>query len=405
MLTRYTLSPMDRVWSEAYKYEVWRHIEITAATAKGAPLTTINYLLDVIPPSLDAIADAERRTKHDVMAFLVAWRAGMPDEHARWVHKDMTSSDLVDSANAFRIKAASKEIDGALRRLLAVAASHALAFWDTPRLARTHGQPAEATTWGYRVADFVEGLRNSYDQFVDGTYSATAVKLSGPVGNYRYTSIDEEFYFAFRLGLHSAPTATQIVNRAHYADWIYALSRIATIIESFALEVRLSQRWEVSELAESFTPGQTGSSAMPHKRNPIVSENLTGLARLVRAQLEPILEGVASHHERDISHSSVERIALPTASTLTHYMVVRCTGLIENLHVATEIMQANLDSAGDSVYSAWTKSVLSKLMHPDEAWQAVHNATPPWGPLPDQPPMRVGHVRRYMEYIVRKFSN
>lgn len=405
MLTRYTLSPMDRVWSEAYKYEVWRHIEITAAAAKGAPLTTINYLLDVVPPSISTIADAERRTKHDVMAFLVAWRAGMPNEHARWVHKDMTSSDLVDSANAFRIKAASKEIDGALRRLLAVAASHALAFWDTPRLARTHGQPAEATTWGYRVADFVEGLRNSYDQFVNGTHSATAVKLSGPVGNYRYTSIDEESDFAFRLGLHSTPTATQIVNRAHYADWVYALSRIATIIESFALEVRLSQRWEVNELAESFTPGQTGSSAMPHKRNPIVSENLTGLARLVRAQLEPILEGVASHHERDISHSSVERIALPTASTLTHYMVVRCTGLIENLHVATEIMQANLDSTGDLVYSAWTKSVLSESMHPDEAWQAVHNATPPWGELPDQPPMRVEHVRRYMEYIVRKFSH
>lgn len=401
MLQRYTVKPFDHLWSDQCRVDTWRAVEIAAAFAKDASVEILDQMSATPVPTLDEIEAAESVTRHDVMAFLTLWRARMPSDAATWVHRDMTSSDLVDTANSVRILTANREILDELNTLLYLLAAHGLAHWNAPRLARTHGQAAEATTWGYRVAGFVAGLQRSVPILARAGHNATPAKLSGPVGNYRYTTPQQEAKFARSLGLHPVGVATQIVNRDVYGDWVYALARTATMIEQIALEVRLSQRSEIDELREGFTKGQTGSSSMPHKRNPITSENLTGLARLVRAQLEPIMGGVASHHERDISHSSVERIALPTASTLTHYMLVQCQKMILNLYVNEGAMLANLEAAGPDIYSAWARNHdVNRGINPDVAW---HTATPSGGDLPPQPQPNTRHVERMLERVISRY--
>ena len=429
MIGRYTIPPMGELWSDATKYEIWRDVEVAAATAMGAPARILEILTASPAPTPDEVGVEELVTRHDVMAFLAAWRKDMPADAVGWTHRNMTSSDLVDSANAVRLRYVVDEIQTGLARLLVASGRHAIAHKSSRRVARTHGQHAEVTTWGYRVADLFMGLRRAYDSLSRVVLTG---KLSGPVGDYKYTSLEEELEFARLLGINTGVTATQVVLRDGYSELVFILSQIATLIEAFALEVRLSQRTEVGELFEGFGKGQKGSSAMPHKRNPIASEQLCGLAKLVRAQVTPIQEGIALHHEQDISHSSVERIALQTSTTLTHYMIIAATRLVDNLVVDVERMAQNLQITQGRIQSAHYRNWLVAFgIDPDLAWSLVAEAantipeddtsglalehilmdllrkrditTPPYLPVVPEP--HTYHVFNAVERLVDSFRN
>lgn len=375
MLERYTQHPLGFLWNEQHKLDTWVRVEIAAAEAKGAPGDVMYTLWDTPAPNVEAVEAEETRTRHDVVAFLNVWRRDMDVEAASWVHKGMTSSDLVDTANALRLDRILTEIAAKTNDLVYVTANHALKHWDTPRLARTHGQAAEASTWGYRVADFSCALQRSHYALVAARTAVRRAKLSGPVGNYRHTAHAEEEVFATLLDLNPANVATQVVMRDGLSDAMYACARVASVVEALALEIRLGSQFGIEELAEGFAPGQAGSSAMPHKQNPIAAEQLCGLAKIVRAQLVPVMEGIALWNERDISHSSVERLAVQTATTVTHHMLVTAINLVRNLVVRDEVMLANLDSAGDATLSGWTKDLLIKAgLHPETAWSVVREA-------------------------------
>lgn len=375
MIERYTSPRFKRIWSEETKYNAWRDVEIASAKAQGCSEDILNEIESCATPPGEDIAAAEMVTQHDVAAFLQAWRGRMSTTAAGWVHRNMTSSDLVDSANALRLRWANEEIDSALAALAQALAQHAVAHRGSQRAARTHGQHAEASSWGYRVADILMGLQRARTRFVRAREVAEVCKLSGPVGDYKHVSRETEVVFAKILGLGVGLTSTQVVMRDGYADLLWSLAQIATVIEALALEVRLGQRTEVGELAEGFTAGQVGSSAMPHKRNPITSEKLCGLAKLVRAQVMPTLEGVALHHERDISHSSVERVTLVTSTTLTFHMVESATSLIRNLLVDIHQMSENTRFSEYKLRSAhFRNQLVEQGVDPDVAWSVVAEA-------------------------------
>lgn len=405
MIERYTKPEMASVWDDAVKYQIWKSVEVAAAEAKGAPHHVLMELHGTPSPTPREVEEEEQTTRHDVVAFLNVWRRRMTPEAARWVHRGMTSSDLVDTANAVRLHLASELIADELGLLLRSAARHAVAHWDTPRLARTHGQPAEASTWGYWVAGFSVALQRADTRFIRARIASELAKLSGPVGNYRYATPLQEETFASILGLRPARIATQVVMRDGVADWVFALAQIATVIESFALEVRLGQHQGVDELAEGYADGQIGSSAMPHKRNPIASEQLCGLAKLVRAQVMPTLEGVALWHERDISHSSVERVTLETAASLTHYMLVTARKLIEDLHVSAAIMLAHLFNHDREVRSAAAKLMLVAEAGADpesvDRFLREHLYTMPLEELPEPPEPQLDHVYTWLVDLIK----
>lgn len=376
MLDRYTISPLDVLWSEQTKLDIWQLVEVMAAWAKDAPPEVVQALGQSVQIDPILVAEEEKHTRHDVVAFLNVWRDTLPPEVAGWIHKGMTSSDLVDTANAVRLAHIGDEIERQLKVFGGALARHALDHWRTYRVARTHGQNAEVSTWGYRVADFAISTVRCQDMLRLGNYCARTAKLSGPVGNYAHAPVAAEAHFAHALNLNPALVATQVVMRDRLADFMYSLARIASCVEAFALEVRLGAHSQVGELSEGFKDGQAGSSAMPHKQNPILAEQLCGLAKVVRAQLDPIMQGIALWHERDISHSSVERLAVQTATTLTHYMLVKGTEMVNDLVVHKEVMAANVDAAGDATLSASIKDQLvSQGMHPSHAWSVVQEAS------------------------------
>lgn len=426
MLERYTAAPMGRLWSDRTRLETWALVETLAAAAKGAPKPVIDALREAPVPDPDEVEAEEAVTRHDVMAFLNVWRRGMSADVAGWVHRGMTSSDLVDTANAVRLAQVSDEIYLALHKLTYETAHHALMHWDTPRLARTHGQAAEASTWGYRVADFSLALLRCQHVLSAARSAVLVAKLSGPVGNYAHTRYAEEVAFARALDLTPVSIATQVVMRDRLSDLLYACARIASVVEALALEIRLGAQFGVQELAEGFAPGQAGSSAMPHKANPITAEQLCGLAKIVRAQLDPVMQGIALWNERDINHSSVERLAVQTATTVTHYMLTKAVDLVRRLVVHDSAMRANLSKAGDATLSAWAKdSLVNAGLHPEDAWSLVHQASraggdliyalntllaqhnsgfrldrPKVAPTPD-----TGHVAEKLRHIVRTYRS
>lgn len=390
-IDRYTLHPMDAVWSDDSKFEFWRGVEIANAVAKGAPDEIVEELHSSPPIQSMLVHEEEKRTRHDVMAFLNVWRGVLSEDAGSWVHKGLTSSDVVDTANGIRLGLACDTIGQALDKFIYSMSKHALVHWRTHRVGRTHGQHADPTTWGYRIADFVAASARSADVLRAASSQVRVMKLSGPVGNYLYTTFKQECEAARILDLEPASVATQVVMRDRLSDYMYALARIASVVEAFALEVRLSAQSDVGEVSEGFRDGQMGSSAMPHKKNPITAEQLTGLAKIVRAQLVPVMEGVALWYERDISHSSVERIAVETASKVAHYMLVKATELVSDLVVHEEIMSANLDAARDATLSMWAKEFLIEHgMPPVKAWRMVHEASSQ--PHPDL----VGKVNRLL---------
>ena len=364
MIERYTRPGMGRIWSEAHKYELWCRVEILVleahAGAGTVPADAVAPVRAAPPPSPEAVAEAEAVTNHDVIAFLTAWADNtVPREAAAWVHFGMTSSDLVDTALAVQLtEATDLLIDGATS-LVAVLREHALAHTGTLRPGRTHGIHAEPDVWGHRVADFAFAVARCRDRLRRAREAVAVGKLSGPVGTYSNIDPAIEARVMAELGLRPADVATQVVFRDGIAEWVSALALLATACEAVALEIRHGQRTEVAELAEPFAPGQKGSSAMPHKRNPVRSERICGLARVVRGYVTPVTEGMALWHERDISHSSVERVALPDAAIATDYLVHETSEVVRGLTVYPARMRANLESTGGLIY---TSSVLLDLV-------------------------------------------
>ncbi len=407
MLERYTLPFMQVAWAPENQYVIWRQVQIASAIAQGAPDSILEELNSAFTPTVEQVHNEELNTRHDVAAFINVWRRAMSEDAARWVHRGMTSSDLVDSGNAVRAGILFRYIDDAAGQLIHAAAQHAVDHWNTPRLARTHGQPAEVSTWGYWVANFVAALRRAVSHHAVAVNGARTGKLSGPVGNYRYISPEQEEHFCHILDIIPARVATQTVARDGIADWVFSLARIASVIEWFATEVRLGQQFGIDELAEGFAPGQVGSSSMPHKRNPISAEQLCGLARIVRGQVTPLLEGVATWHERDISHSSAERVAVQTATTLTHYMLVTAKQLIDGLQVRAPLMDARIVEAGSLTESAWlqTYGVVTGQCPPDLERSRAYALAPISRTQTEmnQPEPRVDHVLTWLHQTLQTY--
>ncbi len=380
MIERYTLPAMGRVWSEAHKYELWCWVEVLVLEAHAAagvvPESAVEPVRNAPAPTPEAVAEIEAVTQHDVIAFLTAWAdQTTPREAAAYVHFGMTSSDLLDTALALQLVESTDLILEKADKLVASLRDLGLKHRATLRVGRTHGIHAEPDVFGHRVADIAFGMARCRDRLRAARTAVGICKISGAVGTYSNIDPSVEKSVAEALGLQPAPVATQVVLRDGIADWVAALAGLATMCEAFALEVRHGQRTEVRELSEPFGSGQKGSSAMPHKKNPIMSERIAGLARIVRAQYVPVLEGVPLWHERDISHSSTERIALPDAAAGTDYLLNLTTRLSDGLVVNADRMRANLESSGGLIY---TSAVLLTLVESgqsrEDAYAVVQKA-------------------------------
>ncbi len=364
MISRYTLPDMGRVWSEAHKYELWCQVEtlvLEAHAAAGAvPQDCVEPVRRALPPTPEAVDEIEQVTQHDVIAFLTAWADNTdPREAAAYVHFGMTSSDLLDTALAVQLTEASDILLAKLDALVAALRDLGLRHRGTVKVGRTHGVHAEPDVFGHTVANLAFAMARSRDRVRRAREAVAVAKISGAVGTYSNIDPAIEQHVARELGLTPADAATQVVIRDGVSEWVSALAIVATVCDAIALEVRHGQRTEVRELEEPFGKGQKGSSAMPHKRNPILCERICGLARIVRAQVVPVLEGIPLWHERDISHSSVERVALPDAAIGTDYLLHLTTRLVTGMTVDVERMRANLDSTHGLIY---TSAVLLELV-------------------------------------------
>ncbi len=379
MIERYSLPEMAEIFSDVSKFRRYLEIELLSTEA--------HCELGVVPradaqvcreraPKVDnefvlAVSERERVTDHDVAAFVdvVQQRIGMPA--GAWIHHGLTSSDVVDTAWCWMLRDAATLIDRALVDFCEAVVVLAEKHRDTVMIGRTHGMHAEPTTFGAKVALWALQLRRDRDRLDAATKRISVCKLSGAVGTYSNIDPQVELSVAKALGLQAVP-ATQVIARDRHAEYLWACASIATTIEMIAIELRHLQRTEVNEVREGFAAGQKGSSAMPHKRNPISSETLTGLSRVLRANLQVGLQDVALWHERDISHSSAERIVLPDSSSLVYYMLRRATKLITNLEVDTDQMIKNLNLSHGVVFS---QSVLLALVESgisrDDAYRLV----------------------------------
>ncbi|SDP53575.1 Adenylosuccinate lyase [Klenkia soli] len=364
MIDRYTLPEMGRVWSEQHKYQLWCRVETLVLEAHAAagrvPADVVEPVRNAAAPTPEAVAEIEATTQHDVIAFLSAWADNTePRSAAAYVHHGMTSSDLLDTALAVQLTDATDVLLTKADRLVAALRDHGLAHRHTLKVGRTHGVHAEPDVWGHRVADLAFAAARCRDRLRTARTAVGVVAISGAVGTYSLIDPQVERIVAEALDLRDADASTQVVLRDGISEWVSALAIIATVCEAIALEVRHGQRTEVRELSEAFGSGQKGSSAMPHKKNPIRSERIAGLARVVRAAIVPVMEGIPLWHERDISHSSTERVFLPDAAITTDYLLDLTAGLVENLVVDAERMRANLDSTGGLIY---TSAVLLELV-------------------------------------------
>jgi adenylosuccinate lyase len=380
VIDRYTLPEMGYVWSEAHKYELWCQVETAVLTAEAkagsVPADAVGPVAAAPPPTPEAVAALEAITGHDVIAFLTAWANNTtPRDAAAYVHYGLTSSDLVDTALALQLTQATDLLTVRCERLLQVLREHALRHRATLRVGRTHGIHAEPDLWGHRVADFAFAVHRCRDRLLRTRQAVAVGKLSGAVGSYSNIDPGIEAEVLGELGLRPADVATQVVMRDGIAAWATVLALIASVCDAIALEVRHGQRTEVSELAEPFAIGQKGSSAMPHKRNPVRAERVCGLARVVRAQVVPVMEGIALWHERDISHSSTERVALADAAIATDYLLAETTWIMEGLTVDPARMLANLESSHGLIYtSAVLLELVSAGLSREEAYSLVQGA-------------------------------
>ncbi len=383
MIDRYTLPAMAAVWSDERKLAVWQEVEALVAEAWAevgvAPAAAAAAIRHAPPVDQEAWHERERVTAHDLAAF-VDVLAESVREHGEWVHYGLTSSDVLDTAQGVLLAEAADLLLGRVDELAAAVRRRADEHRYTIMVGRTHGIWAEPTTFGLKLATWAFELRRGRERLVRARNAVAVGKISGAVGTYAHVPPSIEDFVCARLGLAADPASTQVVARDRHGEFLAALALLGASLERFAVEVRHLQRSEVGEVREPFGRGQKGSSAMPHKRNPILSENVTGLARLLRGYALAGLEDVALWHERDISHSSVERVALPDACAVLDFALHRMTRVVDGLVVDAERMRANLDATGGLVYSqAVLLALVAGGMSRDDAYRVVQrNAMQVW---------------------------
>lgn len=383
MIERYSLPEMTAVWSEENKLRIWKEVETLVVEAWAdhgvAPVVAAAALRDA--PEVDVAAWKEREevTNHDLAAFVDVLAASVATG-GEWVHYGLTSSDVVDTAQGVMMREAGDLLLQRTAELFAVVKAKAIEHRDTVMVGRTHGVWAEPTTFGLKIATWAFEVARDHERLARARDAVSVGKISGAVGTYAHTPPSIEAYVCERIGLSIEPASSQVTHRDRHAEFLSTLALIGASLERFATEIRHLQRSEVGEAFEAFRKGQKGSSAMPHKRNPIASENTTGLARLLRSYAGAGLENVALWHERDISHSSVERIALPDACLALDFALARMTRLIADLEVNAERMQENLEATRGLVFSqAILLALIEGGMTRDEAYRIVQrNAMLAW---------------------------
>jgi adenylosuccinate lyase len=383
MIERYSLPEMAAIWSETSKLAVWKEVETLVVEAWAdlgvAPLETATAVRAAPEVAIGAWKAREQVTNHDVAAF-VDLLAESVEVGGEWVHFGLTSSDVVDTANGVFLREAADLLLRRIAALLAAITSKAFEYRYTPIIGRTHGIWAEPTSFGLKLASWAFEMERDYRRMSHARDSVAVGKISGAVGTYAHTPPSVEAYVCDQLGLGIEPASSQITHRDRHAEFLNAIALTGSSLERFATEIRHLQRSEVGEVRESFGSGQKGSSAMPHKRNPIASENITGIARLLRGYASVGMEYIALWHERDISHSSAERIALPDATGLLDYALDRMTRLIDGLVVNTERMAENLEVTRGLVFSQAVLLALAENGHArDDAYRIVQrNALAAW---------------------------
>jgi len=356
LIGRYTRAEMGRVWSEENRFQKWLDVELAAtetlADAGIVPRDAAAKLRERAKINVARINEIEAKVKHDVIAFTIAVQETVNDpEAARWLHYGLTSNDVVDTAQALLVREASRLIEKDLESFGEVLERRAWEFKDTPEIGRTHGIHAEPITFGLKVANWYAENRRDLVRLQAAAQQMAVGKISGAVGTCTHLGPEIEQKICQRLGLATAPITSQVIERDRHAQYLSALAIVAASLERVALEIRHLQRTEVREVEEPFGGEQRGSSAMPHKKNPVSSEQICGLARVVRANSTAALENIALWHERDISHSSVERIILPDSTILVDYMLHRTTEIVRNMKVFPQRMQRNLDSTMGLTFS------------------------------------------------------
>ena len=375
MIPRYSRLEMAAIWEPENRFRIWLDIEIHACDAQAElgviPKAAAKAVRERGKFEADRIDEIERETRHDVIAFLTNLAEHVGEE-ARFVHQGMTSSDILDTCLAVQSAQASDILLADIDRLLAALKGRALEYKDTPCVGRSHGIHAEPTTFGLKLAGFYAEFRRNRERLEAARREIATCAISGAVGTFADIDPKVEEHVAREMGLAIEPISSQVIPRDRHAQFFATLGVIAGSVERLAIEIRHLQRTEVAEAEEFFEEGQKGSSAMPHKRNPILSENLTGLARIVRAAVAPALENIALWHERDISHSSVERVIAPDATIALDFALFRLTGLVSRLVVYPEVMERNLDKLGGLIHSQRVLLALTQGgMSREDAYLAV----------------------------------
>ncbi len=354
MIPRYTRPEIGRIWSDENRFRTWLTVEVAAtqtlAEAGLVPKDAAKAIRERADFNLQRIHEIEAEVRHDVIAFTTAV-AEIVGPHARWFHYGLTSNDVVDTAQALLIQQASAIIAEDLQRLSDVLKRRAWEFKNTPMVGRTHGVHAEPITFGFKLANWYSEVQRDIERFERAAEDMRVGKFSGAVGTFAHLSPELEEKICTRLGLQAAAVSSQVIQRDRHAYYLATLAVIACTLDKIATEIRHLQRTEVREAEEFFSEKQKGSSAMPHKRNPVTSEQISGLARVVRSNAQAGFENVALWHERDISHSSAERVIIPDSTTLVDYLLQKTTNLIDTLMVYPLRMKTNLESTGGLVFS------------------------------------------------------
>ncbi len=359
MIARYTRPEMGVIWTEQHKYECWLEVELAAAEALAevgeVPKEAAQSLRVHAGFDLRRVQEIEAEVRHDVIAFTTAVAEAMrvkgASDASRWLHYGLTSNDVVDTAQALQIKNASGVIAAGLNNLLTALRKLAFEHRDTVQIGRTHGMHAEPITFGLKAALWWDEFTRHRTRFSAAAEEMRVGKISGAVGTFAHIGPEAEEKICARLGLKAAPVTSQVLSRDLHANYLATLAGIASSLEKIALEIRHLQRTEIREAEEPFAAGQKGSSAMPHKRNPVTAEQISGLARVVRANTQAAFENVALWHERDISHSSVERVILPDSTILIDYLLAKTTWLISGLVVNPDRMLRNLNNTNGLIFS------------------------------------------------------
>ena len=359
MISRYTRPAMGRIWTEEHKYRCWLQVEAAASAVLAEdgviPAAAAQAIATKSDFTVERIQEIEAEVKHDVIAFTTAVAESLKaqglDAESRWLHYGLTSNDIVDTAQALQVMEASKFLRADIVALADVLKRRALEFKHTPTIGRTHGIHAEPTTFGLKLLNWYAEIERNVARFDAAAEDMRVGKLSGAVGTFGHLKPEHEERICARLGLKPAPVATQVIQRDRHAAYIGTLAIIGSTLDKIAVELRHLQRTEVREAQEYFSEKQKGSSAMPHKKNPITSEQISGLARVLRSNSQAALENIALWHERDISHSSVERVIFPDSTILADYLLFKTTDLVDRLLVYPERMKRNLESTGGLIFS------------------------------------------------------